>query len=401
MALLQPYRTLVSYKETHANAVIDPQDPTTWTGTWRDPRFSPPADGGRPENALTGTIFTVNAPSSATDAIKVPDTDGKMRFWRNTSVATLASGAVATLVNGTLGYEWDEELDNGSRPTGLIRLSSATYNGVSYLQDYGSNYASGTATHHFTLYRHSSGALIFGAGTPQWTWGLDSNHDRGSAAADVRMQQATVNLFADMTVQPASLQSGLTAATASTDVTAPSSTIIAPANGSTITSGSQVIITGTATDSGGGVVGGVEVSVDGGTTWHPANGRASWSYTWTTSGSGSVTITSRAVDDSGNLGTSSTGVTVTVGSGGGGSCTSNCTIWSGATVPGTVDGGPDSAVEVGVKFRADVSGTITGIRFYKASANTGTHVGNLWTRHRRDSWRRPPSPVRAPPVGSR
>ena len=54
------YRTLVCYKETHANAVIDPQDPPTWTGTWRDPRFSPPADGGRPENELTGTIFTVN-----------------------------------------------------------------------------------------------------------------------------------------------------------------------------------------------------------------------------------------------------------------------------------------------------------------------------------------------------
>ena len=52
------YRTLVSYKETHANAKIDPN--TAWTGTWRDPRFSPPADGGRPENALTGTIFTVN-----------------------------------------------------------------------------------------------------------------------------------------------------------------------------------------------------------------------------------------------------------------------------------------------------------------------------------------------------
>ena len=33
---------------------------TTWTGTWRDPRFSPPKDGGQPENALLGNIFTVN-----------------------------------------------------------------------------------------------------------------------------------------------------------------------------------------------------------------------------------------------------------------------------------------------------------------------------------------------------
>jgi hypothetical protein len=44
-----------------------------------------------------------------------------------------------------------------------------------------------------------------------------------------------------------------------------------------------------------------------------------------------------------------------------------------------VDGGPDSAVELGVKFRSDVAGTITGIRFYKAMANTGTHVANLWS----------------------
>jgi hypothetical protein len=41
--------------------------------------------------------------------------------------------------------------------------------------------------------------------------------------------------------------------------------------------------------------------VDGGLSWHPANGRESWSYTWTPTASGQVTIHSRAVDDSGNL----------------------------------------------------------------------------------------------------
>jgi hypothetical protein len=56
------------------------------------------------------------------------------------------------------------------------------------------------------------------------------------------------------------------------------------------------------------------------------------------------------------------------------------TIWPASAAPVVVDGGPDNAVEVGVKFRADVSGFIRGIRFYKASTNTGTHVGNLWTR---------------------
>ena len=54
-------------------------------------------------------------------------------------------------------------------------------------------------------------------------------------------------------------------------------------------------------------------------------------------------------------------------------------IWPNTAVPGVVDSGPDSAVELGVKFRSDVAGRITGIRFYKAAANTGTHVGNLWS----------------------
>ena len=52
-------------------------------------------------------------------------------------------------------------------------------------QDYGSTYGNGTATHHLTLYRAASGALVFGAGTVQWSWGLDATHDRiGDRHAD-------------------------------------------------------------------------------------------------------------------------------------------------------------------------------------------------------------------------
>src|SRR5713226_9501897 len=115
-----PYRTLVCYKETHANQPIDPKDPPTWTGTWRDPRFSPPADGGRPENALTGTIFTVNGIQF--NDLTVSGDYGRMRFWRNTDLATLPLlSPPATLGTSVLGYEWDEDLDNGFRPRGLIR----------------------------------------------------------------------------------------------------------------------------------------------------------------------------------------------------------------------------------------------------------------------------------------
>jgi fibronectin-binding autotransporter adhesin len=55
-----------------------------------------------------------------------------------------------------------------------------------------------------------------------------------------------------------------------------------------------------------------------------------------------------------------------------------CSIWSDQDRP-TVDSDPDAVgVELGVKFRSDVDGYVRGLRFYKSSANTGTHVGNLW-----------------------
>lgn len=301
-----PYRTLVTYKETHANAKIDPQDPPTWTGSWRDPRFSPPADGGRPENALSGTIFMVNCCHA--ESIVVPAEDGQMRFWRGTTVATQPPGGSATLGGAVIGYEWDEDLDNGSRPAGLFRLSSTNVNVNELLLDFGSNYGPGQATHHLTMYKAPSGALVFGAGTVRWSWGLDGNHDDGSSTPDIRVQQATVNLFADMGTQPGSLQPGLIAATASTDTTSPASFIAGPA-GAVV--GTPIAITGTASDTRGGVVGGVEVSVDGG-PWHPASGRSSWSYTWVPTRSGNINIRSRAVDDSGNIETPPIGVTVNV-----------------------------------------------------------------------------------------
>ncbi|MBX3300743.1 MAG: DUF4082 domain-containing protein [Nitrospira sp.] len=363
-----PYRTLVCYKETWADAVIDPNNPPTWTGTWRDPRFSPPADGGRPENALMGTWSRIVGPYIGT--ITVPQSDGRMRFWRNTDLATLNPGQTATLASGSLGDEIDADEDNGFRPAGLFHLSTTTGIGSSYiLLDYGSTVGPGTMVHHLTLYRHTSGSLVFSAGSYNWARGLD--------AGNIRMQQATVNLFADMGVQPSTRQPGLVPATASTDQVAPNSSFTAPAAGSSVTEGTRVTIAGTAVDSGGGVVGGVEVSTDGGTTWHPATGRESWSYSWKPTTVGSTIIKSRAVDDSGNLESPSAGMGMTVVAAP--PVCPTCGFWSDSTIPDMVDAGPDSPVELGLQFRPTVNGTITGVQFYKASTNTGTHVANLWT----------------------
>jgi hypothetical protein len=281
-------RTVVCYKEgmLGENVCNGECDPTTiWTGLWRDGCAAVGAtDGCKPENGLTGQISW----AEATTSIIVPSEYKNYRFWRNTKVALLSAGQSVTLPMGTLGYEWDFEQSqySSSKPAGRITLSSTTAVGK---------------THKLSLYRYSSGALVFGAGTVQWSWGLDNVHDRGSLPASADMQQATVNLFADMGVQPATLQVGLVAASASTDKVAPAAIITTPASGLTVQSNTNLTISGTATDAGGGIVAGVEISTDGGTSWQVVTGTNVWSFVWRPTVDGTYTIRVRGFDDNGNI----------------------------------------------------------------------------------------------------
>ncbi|MGZ4710265.1 MAG: N,N-dimethylformamidase beta subunit family domain-containing protein, partial [Acidimicrobiales bacterium] len=360
-----PNRTLVSYKETHDYP--NNADPTsTWTGTWRDPRD--PDSVNQPENGLTGTIFTVNC---CTYDMIVPDQAGATRLWRNSSVA--ASAGPDTLGSGILGYEWDEDLDNGSRPANEIRMSRSTHAVPAKVApgDYGSTYSPGTATHSLTLHKAASGALVFGAGTVQWAWGLDDDHDRGSDPAIPAVQQATVNLLSDMGVSPATPQTDVVVTGPSSDTTAPTVTITAPTAGATVPAGT-VTVQGTAADVGG-AVGEVEVSADAGATWHPAEGWTTWSYSFASGPPGTArTVLVRAVDDSFNVGAASS-VTFTVGP-----ATCPCSIF-GSDTPTAVAGNDGQPVEVGVKVRSDETGTLSGVRLYKATEDTITLTGHVWS----------------------
>jgi hypothetical protein len=357
------YRTLVCYKEgtLGENVCGNKCDPTsTWTGLWRD---GAAYDAGKPENELTGQISW----SDVTSAIKVPAAYKNLRFWRGIpAINNLTGTGVATFPTGTLGYEWDYVQYTERRPLGYIVLSNTVVSGK---------------THQLSLYRHPSGALVFGSGTVQWAWGLDNIHDRGSAAASVPMQQATVNLFADMGIQPATLMSGLTPATASTDVTAPVVNITSPANNASLAANTPVTISGNASDAGGQLVG-VYISVDGGTTWQSVTGTSSWTFSWTPSLAGPATIKVKGFDDSGNMGVpgaagSSSNINVTIT---GNSPTCPCSIFPASVsplVPLDNDGQP---IEVGVKFRSSQAGFITGVKFWKGGAsNNGVHVGHLWS----------------------
>ncbi|MFJ6653867.1 DUF4082 domain-containing protein [Microbacterium sp. NPDC091313] len=358
-------RTLVSYKETWSWGKIDPS--SQWTGTWRDPRYATQSQGaGLPENALTGTMYMVN---DVALPVTVNTDEGNTRLWRNTDLAGMSAGSSVALADQTVGYESDEDVDNGFRPEGLIRLSTTVGDTSQYLRDYGNTVTAGTTTHHVTLYKAASGALVFSAGSIQWGWGLDSTHDVAQPAADPRMQQAQVNLFADMGVQPGSLMSGLVAATRSTDTVAPTTTITSPTAGQTIAHGTAVTVTGTAADTGGQVAG-VEVSTDGGDTWHPATGTTTWSYTYIQQGYQQATVIARAIDDSANFSRAGTSVALSV--------EGPYTVF-GAETPSLASSSDTDALELGLKFTPTTDGYVTGVRFYKGANNTGTHTGTLWT----------------------
>jgi len=96
------------------------------------------------------------------------------------------------------------------------------------------------------------------------------------------------------------------------DTGSPTVIISSPLSGAVLTTTHQpqVVITGTASDSGSGVAG---VDVTTGTTWVSATGTTNWAYTWTLPvvDRQVYTLTARARDQAGNWGTSAD-VTVTV-----------------------------------------------------------------------------------------
>jgi lysophospholipase L1-like esterase/fibronectin type 3 domain-containing protein len=57
-----------------------------------------------------------------------------------------------------------------------------------------------------------------------------------------------------------------------------------------------------------------------------------------------------------------------------------CSAWSTDDAPIVSQATSTSPTEVGVRFRVEQYGYITGVRFYKGPMNTGVHKGNLWTR---------------------
>ncbi|RKH54057.1 DUF4082 domain-containing protein [Corallococcus sp. AB049A] len=84
----------------------------------------------------------------------------------------------------------------------------------------------------------------------------------------------------------------------------------------------------------------------------------------------------RGRDAAGNLSPSSTVVTGTTLPN---MACNPCSLWTSATGNPQYENADTTPAEIGVKFRTDVAGTVTKVRYYKGSTDNGPHVGHLWS----------------------
>jgi hypothetical protein len=56
-----------------------------------------------------------------------------------------------------------------------------------------------------------------------------------------------------------------------------------------------------------------------------------------------------------------------------------CTLFSESNTPQVASAADAGPLELGVRFSTDTTGYISGVKFYKGSANTGVHFGHLWS----------------------
>ena len=113
-------------------------------------------------------------------------------------------------------------------------------------------------------------------------------------------------------------------------------------------------------------------------TGAPATGGTQYLFTPTSvleAGTVYTATVSGATDAAGNTQTSP--VTWSFTTSGGNTCP--CSLFASDAVPASPPATDTGSVELGMRWRPSVDGYVTGVRFFKGTGNSGTHVGNLWS----------------------
>ncbi len=178
---------MVCYKTAESGPADPTGDPTS---LWRDPNGP-----NRPENELVGIMFT-GANATVFFPLRVSAEMTHDRVFRNTGLDQLPSGSYVDIGRQLIGWEWDTVGNNGWDPEGLTVVTmTPTYGELG--SDMAERYFIGPGFSSAAYYTAPSGAMVFAAGTIQWSWGL------AIIEPDSRIQQITYNVLADMDVRPA------------------------------------------------------------------------------------------------------------------------------------------------------------------------------------------------------
>jgi Domain of unknown function (DUF4082)/Bacterial Ig domain len=160
----------------------------------------------------------------------------------------------------------------------------------------------------------------------------------------------------------------------------PLSRILSPAPGGRLSVGVPATVSGIAVNGEAGGIVSVEISFDGGISWSmTSSGPERWSYTFTPTEPGKVLIVSRASTAAVTEVPNEAVVAVVEPDDTFDARGCPCTLWFNTTDFTMADDPDEQAVELGVRFRADTDGFVVGVRFAKFPANTGIHVGRLWS----------------------
>lgn len=170
-------RTMLAYKENYASDPFMNTDKKRVTGRWRDlPAIGVTDPIARPENNLLGVQYHGDPVNS--DLIVFDPTHW---IFAGTNVVK------GTRFAGLLGYETDAIFANGFSPANLQKVMESP-------DAFGSS--------HCTSYTHTSGALVFAAGTMQWSWGVDFvpswAPNSGTNRTNATFQQINRNLLSRM-----------------------------------------------------------------------------------------------------------------------------------------------------------------------------------------------------------
>lgn len=172
-----------------------PLDPVEWTGTWMDTRWPEHRDGA----LLTGTKFGMNGVYDY-DAVIPVNPYGGHKVWGGSALVDMP-----VTLSRIIGFEADHL--HPTQPGESVKILAAyTRSAPGGLSDANGQLYNlpGDIEWGIISQRYAGGGLTIGFGTCQWAWGLDNNHDRGTATeADLNIQQFTTNLFRDLGAEPA------------------------------------------------------------------------------------------------------------------------------------------------------------------------------------------------------